>query len=89
MLSDKRKLNDVKTEFLVIGTRQQLAKVSIDALGVGDCVVNLSSVVENLGCWLHGQLMMNEYKNKVCKASFFHLYNIQKISLLALYADPG
>ena len=79
LLSDKLKLNDVKTEFVVIGTRQQLAKVSIDALRVGDCVFYPSSVVENLGCWLDGQLRINEHKNKVCKASFLHLYNIQKV----------
>ena len=44
MLSDKLKLNDGKTEFVVIRTRQQLAKVNIDALRVGDCVVSPSSV---------------------------------------------
>ena len=29
MLNDKLKLNDDKTEFMIIGTSQQLAKVSI------------------------------------------------------------
>ena len=36
MLSDRLKLNDYKTEFVIIGTRQQLAKVNIDSLTVGD-----------------------------------------------------
>ena len=39
---NKLKLNDEKTEFVVIGTRQQLAKVNIDALRVGDA--NFDSV---------------------------------------------
>ena len=38
MLSDRLKLNDDKTEFVLVGSRQQLAKVNIDALHVGDCV---------------------------------------------------
>ena len=32
MLTDKLKLNDDKTEFMLIGTRQQLSKVNIDCL---------------------------------------------------------
>ena len=35
MLSDRLKLNDDKTEFVLIESRQQLAKVNIDALHVG------------------------------------------------------
>ncbi|CAH3026481.1 unnamed protein product [Porites evermanni] len=32
MLTDKLKLNDDKTEFMLIGTKQQLSKVNIDCL---------------------------------------------------------
>jgi len=35
MIADKLKLNDDKTEFLIIGTRQQLSKVDIEKLSVG------------------------------------------------------
>ena len=35
MLTDKLKLNDDKTEFMLIGTKQQLSKVNIDCLTVG------------------------------------------------------
>ena len=35
MLDDKLKLNDNKTEFILIGTRQQLLKVKVDSLCVG------------------------------------------------------
>lgn len=45
MLSDKLKLNDDKTEFVIIGTRQQLAKVNIDSLTVGDYTIAPSSEV--------------------------------------------
>ena len=42
-------------------------------------MVSPSSVVKNLGCWLDGQLKRNEHINRVCKASFFNLYNIRRI----------
>ena len=36
MLNDKLKLNDGKTDFFIIGTRQQLEKVNFDTLHIGD-----------------------------------------------------
>ncbi|CAB3999978.1 Hypothetical predicted protein, partial [Paramuricea clavata] len=49
MLSQKLKLNPEKTEFMIIGTRQQLEKVNIDCLQVGDRQIMPSSVAKNLG----------------------------------------
>ena len=39
MTNDKLLLNDDKTEFLMIGTKQQLAKVNVDHILIGDCVI--------------------------------------------------
>ncbi|CAB4021206.1 Hypothetical predicted protein, partial [Paramuricea clavata] len=64
-LSDRLKLNDGKTEFVLIGSRQQLAKVNIDALHVGDCVTPLSSAVKNLGSWFDEQLKMDKHINSI------------------------
>ena len=36
---DKLRLNDNKTEFMIIGTRKELAKVNIDDLSVGASVI--------------------------------------------------
>ena len=79
MLADRLKINDDKTEFLVIGTRQQLEKVNIDSINVGTVEVSSSSEVKNLGCWLDNQLKLNSHINRLCKSAFFHLYNIRKI----------
>ena len=78
MLADRLKINDDKTEFLVIGTRQQLEKVNIDSINVGTVEVSSSSEVKNLGCWLDNQLKLNSHINRLCKSAFFHLYNIRK-----------
>ena len=39
MWMDKLKLNDDKTELMIIGSRQQLEKVSVAELSVGDTSV--------------------------------------------------
>ena len=39
MVEDKLKLNEKKTQFMIIGTRQQLSKVRTDSLLVGDMPV--------------------------------------------------
>ena len=49
MLCDKLKINDGKTEFVTIGTRQQLSKVHVDSLAVEDAQVPPVQLVKNLG----------------------------------------
>ena len=49
MPTDKLKLNDDKTEFLLIGKKRQLSKVNIDSLAVGSIDFAPVPVVRNLG----------------------------------------
>ena len=42
MLRDKLMLNDGKTKFLIIGTPQQLNKLILDGLTIGDSTINSS-----------------------------------------------
>ena len=79
MIKDKLMLNDDKTEFVLIGTKQQLAKVCIDTLSVGISEVSNSSLVRNLGSWFDCNFTMATHVNKICKAAFYHLYNIARI----------
>ena len=48
MTNDKLLFNDNKTEFPMIGTKQQLAKVNIDHILTGICVIRPKWVVKNL-----------------------------------------
>ena len=52
--------NDEKTEFLIIGTRQQLSKVNISSITVGNSVIKKSSVVRNLGSYVVWWQAVNE-----------------------------
>ena len=79
MIKDKLRLNDNKTEFMIIGTRKQLAKVSIDGLSVGESIIAPVTSVRNLGSWFDQTPSMIPHINKICKAVSFHIYNIRGI----------
>ena len=79
MIHDRLLINDDKTEFILIGTRQQLSKLQPTNISVGDSVINPSPSVKNLGCWLDSNLSMSEHITNVCKAAFFYLHNIRCI----------
>ena len=69
MISDNLMLNDDKTEFLIIGTRQQLAKVNINCIRVGSTDVCPVTVARNLGSWFDEQ----------CGVAFYNLHSIKCI----------
>jgi hypothetical protein len=61
MLTNKLKLNDGKTECLLIGTRQQLAKVNSSTLRVSEISVTCSSVLKSLGYWFDSQFKFENH----------------------------
>ena len=75
MFENKLKFNDDKTEFLLVGTKQQLAKVCIK---VG-CVEISSSSVRNFGVWFDSSLNMSEHITKLCASAFFCIYSFRRI----------
>ena len=79
MISDNLMLNDDITEFLIIGTRQQLAKVNINCIRVGLTDVCPVTVARNLGSWFDEQLTLSTHISKLCGVAFYHLHNIKRI----------
>ena len=72
-------LNKTKTEFLLIGTKQQLAKVNVDHVKVGNADIVPHSPVKKLGVWLDSNLSMVEHITKASSTVPYHLYNIRRI----------
>lgn len=79
MLTFKLKINDSKTEFIIIGGRQQKLKVNIDSISVGGETIAPSTCVRNLGAMFDDNLLMDKHISKICKTGHFHLYNIRRI----------
>ena len=79
MMMDRLKLNPDKTEFLILGTRQQLEKVITLRLVVGESGISPSTKVKNLGSWFDSNLDMLSHVNNICGSSFYYIYNIRRI----------
>ena len=79
MQADKLKLNENKTEVMLIGNRRQLSKVNLGTLTVGDTSVAIVNKARNLGVWFDSQLNFNVHITKICSLSFCSLYKIRRI----------
>ena len=79
MVRDRLLMNDDKTEFMLIGTHQQLSKLQPLVIAVNNFTIYPQPTIKNLGCWLDSQLKMSTHITNVCKACFFHLHNIRRI----------
>ena len=79
MLTDKLKINDSKTEFMIIGTKQQLSKINSCHLTVGEANIDPVISARNLGTWFDSNLNLQEHINKTCRAAYFHIHNIRHI----------
>ena len=82
-VADKLKLNEDKSEFMLIGTRQQLSRVRIVSLMVGDTQVKSVSEARNLGVWFDSNFQFHSHINKTCQSAFFSLYKIRCIKISA------
>ena len=49
MLANSLKLNDSKSEFILCGSKQQLAKFNIPSIRIGHCHIYPSNKCRNLG----------------------------------------
>ena len=79
MNSNRLKLNSDKTQFIWLGSRHELLKVSIDSIDLGSCVVKFRDSVNNLGVVIDGQLSMKDHVQKVCKTCYYHLRQLRSI----------
>ena len=68
MLSNRLLINDTKTGFVIIGSRQQVSKIHIDKIIVGESAVKPTKVVRNLGAWFDS---MNSHIGKVKHSAAF------------------
>ena len=73
------KLNDEKTEFLLFGSRQQLSKVSLPSITIGDSQITPSSQARNLGVIFDSTMTLKPHISNIVRVSSFHIRNISRI----------
>ncbi len=79
MVTNMLKLNDEKTEVIILGTRQQRKKVNISQLNVNGITVCPTESVRNLGVMFDVDMKMQIKVKSVCSSGYHHLRNIRKI----------
>src|SRR5271156_2499648 len=79
MQSNLLKLNESKTEVVMIGTKQQLSKVGNIEISVRNVNIRPCSKVRNLGVIFDYNMAMVEHVNSVCKASYFYIRLLGKL----------
>ena len=87
-IGNRLMINDAKTDFLIIGTRQQLEKTSIESIIIGDTVIKALESVRNLGSWFDAHIRMNVHIGKICTKGFRGLYNIRQIRKFLTVHSP-
>ena len=79
MLAHRLKINDSKTELMLIGTSQQLKKVNIRNVTVGQTVIAPATSIRNLGVLFDSHMNMTDHVNAVCKRGYHQLRKIRQI----------
>ena len=78
MKNNKLKLNDDKTDLLVLTARHR-PQPPIESIVVGSDLIFPSETVKNLGTVFDTSLSLEKQVTAVCKASFYHIRNIARV----------
>ena len=79
MAANHLKLNDSKTEVIVLTSASAKPSTPIDSIMIGDCSVTPTECVRNLGVMFDCHMTMRETINRMCASSYLHLHNIASI----------
>ena len=72
-------MNSSKTKFILIGSKQRLAKCETDIININGEPVKLSKGIKYLGAWIDSQLSFKTNINLKCRTAW---WNLQKLRLI-------
>jgi hypothetical protein len=73
MMQNKLKLNDDKTEVVIIAPARQTHKVSINMIKIGDLEVKAGTKAKNLGAIFDNTMCLHDHVNSIVKSCNFQL----------------
>ena len=74
------KLNDDKTEFVLIGQKHLLKNIDGDlSITIGNSTIPASENAKNIGAYIDSELNMKSHVNYIAKSAYYHLRNIGHI----------
>ena len=85
MITNKVKINDSKTEFIVFRSPQLRCDLSGLSVNVGESQITQSLKVRDLGVTFDQILNFDDHITAICRNTYFHIRNIGKIMNLLSY----
>ena len=79
MNKNKLKLNKSKTEFIMIGTKSQLQKMSFAEINISGENIQNKEHVRNLGCIFDNELKMKNHVHHILKSGYYQLRQLRVI----------
>ena len=79
MLQNRLKLNDEKTEVILLGPEERRKSIGLQSIRVGDADIDIVDSVRNLGLYLDSELSMTVHVNFIVKNCYFHLRRLGQI----------
>ena len=79
MTSNRLKMNTDKTDFIWLGTRQQLAKITCQVIDLGAVQLPVSKEVTCLGIVFDNELTFSSHVNCLVRKCFYHLRQIRSV----------
>ena len=73
------RINQAKTEFIFFGSSQQMKKVIVPHLTVGEARVSPASKVRSLGLTLDSNMSMEPQISSCIRSAYYHIRHIRQI----------
>ncbi len=79
MSENRLKLNDDKTEFILIGSKYWLSKLQFDCITIGNAKIKAVDKARNLGIIFDKEMGLIDQVKNVCKKGYGNLKNLSSI----------
>ena len=79
MSANKLKLNEDKTELMLVGTGSKLKHITVKAVDLGNQIIPTSNHLKNLGILMDSGLTMEKHISHLCKTCYLKLRRIAQI----------
>jgi len=89
MVQNRLKLNADKTQLIWLGTRQQLANMTVSQLETSASILDIGDRAIDHDVLLDGQLSMALHTAAVCRSSYYQMRQLWSIKVSNNHCSPG
>ena len=79
LTSNRLSVNPAKTEYLIIGTNQQRAKLVTSSIPFQGTILSPTDSTRNLGVIFDKDLSLKHHISAICKTSYYHIRQIRQV----------